>query len=74
MPDDVEAALRARRLIDDYEARPFYQRNDYLARIGRAKRASTRLQWLEQMLDEIEAGGVYMGMTHEPSRKAERRR
>jgi len=38
MPYDVQAELEAAGLIDDYAARPFYQRNDYLAWIARAKR------------------------------------
>ena len=54
----------------DYEARPFYQRNDYLAWIARAKREETRERRLAQMLDELEQGGVYMKMAHVPSRKS----
>jgi len=30
----------------------------------------TRRKRIEQMLDELDAGGVYMGMDHPPSRKA----
>ena len=56
-------------VLEDYEARPFYQRNDYLAWIARAKRAETRARRLAQMLDELEEGGVYMRMAHAPSRK-----
>ena len=62
MPDDVRSALAARRLMQAYEARPPYQRNDYLGWIGRAKGADTRKKRLEQMLDELERGGVYMNM------------
>ena len=69
MPDDVRAELVERGLMTDYEARPFYQRNDYLAWIGRAKKIETREKRIEQMLDELEQGGVYMGMDHQPSRK-----
>ncbi len=50
-----------------YGERPFYQRNDYLGWIGRAKRAETRAKRIAQMLDELEEGGVYMGMDHPPS-------
>ena len=63
-------ALEARGGLEDYEARPFYQRNDYLAWIARAKRAETRARRLAQMLDELEEGGVYMKMPHAPSRKS----
>lgn len=69
MPDDVARALEARGLKAAYNARPAYQRNDYLGWIGRAKQAETRHRRLAQMLDELEAGGVYMKMRHTPSAK-----
>lgn len=69
MPDDVQAELEAAGLVDAYAARPFYQRNDYLAWIGRAKRDETRQSRLAQMLDELAKGGVYMKMNHPPSQK-----
>lgn len=69
MPDDVQQELEGRGLIDAYEQRPFYQRNDYLSWISRAKRIDTRRRRIDQMLEELEEGGVYMGMDHPPSRK-----
>jgi uncharacterized protein YdeI (YjbR/CyaY-like superfamily) len=69
MPDDVRRELEERGVIGDYERRPFYQRNDYLAWIGRARRVETRQRRIQQMLDELEAGGLYMKMDHPPSRK-----
>ncbi|MDJ0961282.1 MAG: YdeI/OmpD-associated family protein [Acidimicrobiia bacterium] len=72
MPDDVLAALDDRGLIDAYDERPFYQRNDYLGWIARAKRPETRQKRINQMLDELEIGGVYMGMDHPPSRREHR--
>ena len=62
MPDFVRAALEQRGLRDKYDARPPYQRNDYLLWINKVKRDETRQKHLEQMLDELEAGDVYMGM------------
>ncbi len=70
MPDDVRARLDAAGVRDDYDARPWYQRNDYLAWIARAKRPDTRRRRIDQMLDELAEGGVYMGMDHPPSRRA----
>ncbi len=62
MPDDVARSLADGGLTDAYEARPPYQRNDYLGWIARAKRPETRERRLRQMLDELAAGDVYMNM------------
>ena len=69
MPDDVLALLEQRGLLERYNERPPYQRNDYLGWIGRAVRRETRQKRISQMLDELDAGGVYMGMEHPPSRR-----
>ncbi len=62
MPDFVSTALNERGLRDRYDARPPYQRNDYLLWINKVKTEATKQRHLAQMLDELEAGGVYMGM------------
>jgi uncharacterized protein YdeI (YjbR/CyaY-like superfamily) len=62
MPDDVLALLRESGLVERYNARPAYQQNDYVGWISRAKRPETRLKRIGQMMDELEAGGVYMKM------------
>ena len=62
MPDDVHEALLASGLMAAYDARPPYQRNDYIGWIVRAKRPATRLKRLRQMLDELTAGDTYMNM------------
>lgn len=62
MPDFVRVALDERGLRDKYDARPPYQRNDYLLWINKVKRDDTKQKHLEQMLEELEAGDVYMGM------------
>ncbi len=67
MPDDVREALESRNLTAAYEDRPAYQRNDYLAWIAGGKRPETRQKRMEQMLEELTKGGVYMGMRHNPS-------
>ena len=69
MPEDVRRGLQAAGLEGDYAQRPFYQRNDYLGWIGRAVKPETRRKRIDQMLAELAAGGVYMGMDHPPSRK-----
>lgn len=69
MPDFILEALRLRGLSDAYADRPAYQRNDYIGWITRAKKDETRQKRLDQMLQELETGGLYMNMKHEPSRK-----
>lgn len=69
MPDDILALLEQRGLLGSYNERPPYQRNDYLGWIGRAVHPETRQKRISQMLEELDAGGVYMGMDHPPSRR-----
>ena len=69
MPNDIAAALKSSGLRADYNARPAYQRNDYIGWINRAKTSETRIKRLEQMLTELAQGGIYMGMEHKDSRK-----
>ena len=70
MPDFVEESLKHHGLSEAYRARPAYQQNDYIGWINRAKRPETKLKRLEQMLEELRRGGVYMGMEHRPSRRS----
>lgn len=69
MPEDIRKALRAHGVVDDYERRPHYQRNDYLGWIARAKQDATRQKRIARMIEELKQGGVYMGMKHGPSAK-----
>jgi uncharacterized protein YdeI (YjbR/CyaY-like superfamily) len=69
MPDFIKESLEDRGLMNAYNERPAYQRNDYLGWIGRAKKPETILKRLHQMLDELERGRVYMKMDHPASRK-----
>jgi len=69
MPGFVRKALQDRRLLEAYQRRPAYQQNDYIGWINSAKRRDTKEKRLEQMLGELEAGGVYMKMAHPASRK-----
>ncbi|MBS9718652.1 YdeI/OmpD-associated family protein [Pseudohalocynthiibacter aestuariivivens] len=63
MPDYIALALKVEVLWDFYDRRPWYQRNDYVGRIDSAKREKTKLKRLQQMLDELRAGAVYLKMT-----------
>jgi len=69
MPDDIRSALHRSGLMADYRERPPYQQNDYIGWIQQAKTEQTRQKRLDQMLNELRTGGVYMKMDHPPSRK-----
>jgi len=66
MPDFARAALEEHGLMGDYRDRSAYQQIDDLGWINRAKQKR-----LQQMLEELAVGGVYMGMDHPPSRKTQ---
>ena len=66
MPEFFREALNARGLMNAYLSRPAYQQNDYIGWITRAKLESTRQKRVNQMLDELERGGVYMKMKWNP--------
>jgi uncharacterized protein YdeI (YjbR/CyaY-like superfamily) len=68
MPDYVKAALEKTGLLKTYLERPPYQQNDYLSWISRARRPETKEKRLAQMLFELDHGGLYMKMKHNPSR------
>lgn len=72
MPDYVRSSLQAEGLLDRYEERPWYQRNDYLGWIERAKREDTKAKRLQQMLEELRAGDVYMKMVWRPRQRSNR--
>ena len=67
MPDFVKDALIKKGLLEAYRSRPPYQQNDYLSWISRAKRPETKQKRLEQMLDELERGNLYMKMKYRQS-------
>ena len=73
MPDFVRDALIQRSLLEAYRNRPPYQQNDYLSWISRAKRPETKQKRLEQMLDELELGNLYMKMKYRQSSSPRRR-
>jgi uncharacterized protein YdeI (YjbR/CyaY-like superfamily) len=72
MPTFVKRALEKRGLMEEYRERPAYQQNDYVGWITEARKSDTKERRLQQMLDELEKGGVYMNMEHPPSRKEAR--
>ena len=69
MLDCAEDALNIHGLTDAYRTRSAHQQNDYIGWITRFKRPKTKLKRLNQMLDELRTGGIYMRMDHPPSRR-----
>ena len=65
MPDFIRDALAAKKLAAAYDARPPYQRNDYIGWITRAKLPETQQKRLDQMLEELAKGDVYMKMVYQ---------
>ena len=74
MPDFFREALDTRGLMEAYRTRPPYQQNDYIGWITRAKRPETQEKRLNQMLDELEKGDVYMKMEWTKSQALRSRR
>lgn len=66
IPDYVLEALKKKRLMKAYESRPPFQQNDYIGWINRAKLPATKEKRLNQMLDELKRGDVYMHMDWNP--------
>ena len=65
MPGAVREALESRNLMGAYDARPPYQRNDYIGWITRARRPETQQKRLDIMLKELESGSGYMGLPYD---------
>jgi uncharacterized protein YdeI (YjbR/CyaY-like superfamily) len=66
MPDFIRDALNEHGVMDAYRSRPPYQQNDYIGWIQRARLESTKQKRLNQMLDELKKGNVYMKMKWSP--------
>ena len=61
MPGFVRSALSARSLTEAYRDRPKYQQDEYLNWINGAKLNDAKRVRMNQMLDELEKGGVFKG-------------
>jgi uncharacterized protein YdeI (YjbR/CyaY-like superfamily) len=62
LPQFIIDALNENKVLDAYQSRPPYQRNDYIGWITRAKLEATKQKRLKQMLNELKRGNVYMKM------------
>ena len=66
MPKHIRALLIRHGLLKLYNARPPYQRNDYLGWIYSAKLETTKEKRINQMLEELKQGDRYMKMRWNP--------
>ncbi len=68
MPKSIRNLVVKKGLLELYKARPAYQQNDYLGWISRAKLEETKKKRLNQMLDELKKGDLYMKMAWKASK------
>lgn len=71
MPKFVSRALEKRGLMDAFNKRPPYQRNDYIGWIKNGADKKDQEIRLSQMLDELERGGIYRGRAWRSAKKGE---
>lgn len=69
MPGNVRGALAKKKLMDAFRARPDYQQNGYLKWIASAAGPAAKQQRLDQMLDELQQGGLFQGEPWTPPAK-----
>jgi len=70
MPGNVRGALAKKNLMDAFRARPDYQQNDYLKWIATGAGPATKQERLDQMLDELQKGGLFKGEPWTPPSKS----
>ncbi len=64
MPDYIKQALDKNKLMKKFHTRPLYQQTDYLDWIVGSELEDARIKRLEQMIRELKAGNIYMGMEY----------
>lgn len=64
MPNFFRQALIENHVLNEYNARPSYQRNDYISWVNRAVMTATKQKRINQMIDELKRGSVYMKMKY----------
>ena len=69
MPGNIRTALEKRKLMEAYLGRPAYQKDEYLKWIATAAGPLAKQKRLDQMLGELEKGGVFKGEPWTPPEK-----
>ena len=69
MPGNVSGALTKKNLMDAFRARPDYQQNGYLKWIAEGAGPAAKQRRIDQMLEELQKGGVFKGEAWSPPAK-----
>ena len=69
MPGSVSSALAKKNLMEAFRARPDYQQNGYLKWISDGAGPAAKQRRLDQMLDELQKGGLFKGESWTPPAK-----
>lgn len=62
LPRQYEKLLSEKNLLSEFKNRPYYQQSGWIRWIETAKQPGTKERRIKQMLDELEAGNLYMKM------------
>lgn len=62
LPNEYEELLTRNDLLSEFKNRPYYQQSGWIRWIESAKQPETKKRRRKQMLDELEAGNIYMKM------------
>jgi Bacteriocin-protection, YdeI or OmpD-Associated len=71
VPGNVKGALAKRKLTEVFQDRPDYQQAEYLKWIALANGPAAKQARLDQMLEELEKGGLFKGEPWTPPAKSE---
>lgn len=66
MPGNVRGALAKKKLLDAFQARPDYQRRDYLKGIEHAFGTPAKQKLIDQLVADLEHGKQFLGKPWEP--------
>lgn len=67
--DFIKDRLVKENVLDKYNKRPAYQRNQYIDWITSAKRETTKEKRLNQMIDELKVGDSFRGEKYNPKKR-----
>jgi hypothetical protein len=72
IPGTVQSALAKKHLVDAFQARPDYQRRDYLKAIEHAFGTAAKQKLIDQLVADLEHGKQFQGKPWEPPTPVEK--